>query len=233
MGAVNEPGEVALSSARGRNWGVAFRERRLDKSVRKRGSRLSRSSAGGDDSDPVCARRGELPCRGRSQSVRSIRQCVSGYRPALDPDRCRPFDNRQRIARDFPPDPDRRRDRRDARQARRHRSDDGGDDGFRDHHLCRPALLADGVRLERAGGGGRRFCSRRFGPDPRPRHERQARAAARPQLGLRSRRQHRHCAPCRRGRLPILAARRLSHGSSLRRSDCGCGARHSGESNQS
>ena len=117
------------------------------------------------------------------------------------------------------PDPDRRRDRRDARQARRHRSDHGGDDRCRGHHLCRSNLLADGARLERAGGRGRRLCSRGLGADAWPRDERQARAAPRPQLRLRPRRQHRDRASGRRGRLCVLAARGLSHGSRVRRSD--------------
>ena len=140
---------------------------------------------------PVCARRAQFPRRRRPQPVRAVRQCVSGHGPALEPDRCRPRDDRQRIARDRPPDPDRRRDRCDARQARRHRPDDGGDGGCRDHHLRRSDVLADGVRLERAGGRGGRLCSGGLGADPRPCHERAARAPARPQLGFRPWRQHR------------------------------------------
>ena len=47
---------------------------------------------------------------------------------------------------------------------------------------------------------------------------RQARAPSRPQLRLRSRRKYRHCAFGWRGRLRVLSARGLSHGSGVRRS---------------
>ena len=102
------------------------------------------------------------------------------------------------------------------------------------HYLCRSHFLADGDRLERAGGRGRRVRSGSLGADPWPRDKRQARAASRPQLGVRSWREHRDCASGRRElatrfsqravflMVPVFAVL-----------TCAAVARHSSESDQS
>ena len=100
------------------------------------------------------------------------------------------------------------------------------------HYLCRSNLLADGGCLERPRGRGRCLRSRGLCADPWFGDERPAGAAARPEFGLRPRRQHRNCAFGRRGRLRFLAARRLSHGSRLCRLDLRGRARHSGARHQ-
>ena len=106
-------------------------------------------------------------------------------------------------------------------------SDDGGDDRGRRHHFRRSDLLADSDRAQHPGGRGRRLRSGGLGAHPWSGDEGQAGATARPQLGLRPRRQHRHRAFGRRRRLRLLAARRLSHGSCVRRLDLSGRARHS------
>ena len=202
---------------------MAFREGAHD---------LSRSSDMGDDTYPLCARRAQFSGFRRSQPVRTVRQRVSGHRPALEPDRCRAGDDRKRPARHRVSDPDRRGDRHCARQARRHRPDDGGDGAVRRHHFRRSDLLADCDRHERPGRRRRRLRSCGLGAYPRFGDEGDAGAAARAQLGFRPRRQYCDRAPRGRGRIRVLAARRLSHGSGVRRLDLGGRARHSSGCNQ-
>ena len=136
----------------------------------------------------------------------------------------------ERIARHCVSDPDRRRDRRDAaRSAASSSSAMAAMAVASAHHFRRSDLLADGGRFARSGGRGRRLRARGLGVDPWPGHERSARPASRPQLRVRSRRQHRDRACGGRGRLRVLAARGLSHGPGVRRPDCGGRARHPGE----
>ncbi len=185
-----------------------------------------------DAADPLRARRAQFPVRRRPKPVRAVHQRLPGHEPPLEPDRCRARFDGSWVARHRASDSDRRRDRRDARQARRHRSGDGGDDRRRHHHFRRSDLLADGARHEHPGACRRRLRSGGLGVDPRSGRKGRAGAAARPELGFRSRRQHLHRDRRRRGRVRILAARRLSHGSRVRRFDVGGRARHSGGSDQ-
>ena len=185
-----------------------------------------------DAADPLRARRAQFPLRRRPKPVRAVHQRVPGHEPPLEPDGCRTCFDRSRFARHRASDPDRRRDRCDARQARHHRSGDGGDDRSRHHHFRRSDLLADGARLQHPGACRRRLRSGGLGVDPRSCRKARACAAARPELGFRPRRQHLHRDCRRRGRVRILAARRLSHGSRFCRFDVSSRARHSGGSDQ-
>ena len=139
----------------------------------------------------------------------------------------------QRASRHCVPDPDWRRDRPDAGKAGRHRHIDLGD-GLRFAHHFRPSdVLADGGRVWRSGDRGRRLCACGRRVDPRGHARIRSRPASRPQLGLRSCRQHRDCHRGWRDRICVFATRGLPDGPGLRNIDHGGGPQHSRERHQS
>ena len=85
----------------------------------------------------------------------------------------------------------------------------------------------------RSGDRGRRLCACGRRADPRRHAQIRPCPASRPELGVRSCRQHRDCHRGGRGRLRLFAARGLPDGSGLRRLDHGGCAQHSRERHQS
>ena len=84
-------------------------------------------------------------------------------------------------------------------------------------------VLADGGRVRRSGDRGRRFCACGRRVDPRGHAQIRSRPASRPQLRVRSCRQHCDCLRGGRGRICAFAARGLPDGPGLRGSDdCSC-----------
>ncbi len=212
---------------------VSLGERRSDHGVSGRGSRLSRPSDFGHDRDPLCARRAQFLCRGRPQCARAVRQCLSGDGSPLEPDRGRHRGDHQRAARHCVPDPDWGADRPDPGEAGRHRPFDFGNGLRLTHHLWPPHVLADGGRVCRSGDRGRRLCACGRRVDPRGHAQVRPRPASRPELGVRSCREHRDCNRCWRDRICAFAARGLPDGPGLRNIDHGGGPQHPRERHQS
>ena len=163
----------------------------------------------------------------RARRGRALSQCLPGHPAALESIRSRICDHDQRPAWHRGPDADWRRDRRDPCQARCHRPGAGGIGGYSRRYFRLPDFLAGDDRQQPDGSCRRCLRSRGRGPDLGPVRTAATGAANGTELGLRSCRQCRDRFGGGRGRLCVLAARRVPAGTGFRHADGDRGAVHS------